>query len=671
MAYLVSLPNPGQEGKPKFLHSDNPTLIERWIKAENRPGFGVYYLPNPLKPGATTHSKENIAGISCIYVDVDFKDVTETADEVMKRLGDLLLQPTLIVSSGHGCHVLWQLKEETACDAPEFEDVCGLQAALIDYLGADPQVRPWSLLRQPGTLNSKREPHVLCEVLSRGPVVDISELRELVEIVGAAKLLTRKYSQREHLHATAETDERKPPIDVDARLQAMKLNGPGDSSIHQTQLSVTASLLRAGVALEETTRTVLEATRAAVANDATWDWRREELKIVRMGVDFIVKHPELAVLVPDRWRVPFDAALADGRHRPDIGLNQGGFYVRAWKIKSDSESAKPSSSADGGPSPGTDKTKAAGGTARVILKPFAPIDPLSLPRRQWLYGKHYQRRVVSATIAPGGTGKTSLVMVEAVSLATARNLLGEQPEERCRVWLHNGEDSREELNRRVVAICQHYKIPQQELQGWLFLTSGTEMALKVANGYSELKVDNALVAEMTRVIADNAIDVVMFDPLVTLHSVNESDNGRMDTVIRIFAKLADVCDCSVDISHHTRKLAAGAFDHTVDDTRGASSVRDAVRMLRILNIMSHNDAENLGFDDFERLSYFRVDRGKANSVAPASSATWRKFESVDLANGDNVGVVTPWDLPAQDTTSTRRRKYSCSYSTSTPPASVM
>ena len=77
-------------------------------------------------------------------------------------------------------------------------------------------------------------------------------------------------------------------------------------------------------------------------------------------------------------------------------------------------------------------------------------------------------------------------------------------------------------------------------------------------------------------------------------------------------------------------------------------MRDAVRMLRILNVMSHSDGEKLGFDDFERLSYFRVDRGKANTVAPASSANWRKFESVELVNGDNVGVVTPWELPASD-----------------------
>ena len=35
-------------------------------------------------------------------------------------------------------------------------------------------------------------------------------------------------------------------------------------------------------------------------------------------------------------------------------------------------------------------------------------------------------------------------------MATARNLLGEQPEERLRVWYHNGEDPREEIDRRLV-----------------------------------------------------------------------------------------------------------------------------------------------------------------------------------------------------------------------------
>ena len=85
----------------------------------------------------------------------------------------------------------------------------------------------------------------------------------------------------------------------------MTFQGPGDSSIHQTQLSCVASLLRSGVALEEATRIVFDATRAAMADDPQWDWRQEELTILRMGCDFIAKKPELAALLPDKWREPF------------------------------------------------------------------------------------------------------------------------------------------------------------------------------------------------------------------------------------------------------------------------------------------------------------------------------------------------------------------------------
>ena len=42
-------------------------------------------------------------------------------------------------------------------------------------------------------------------------------------------------------------------------------------------------------------------------------------------------------------------------------------------------------------------------------------------------------------------------------------------------------------------------------------------------------------------------------------------------------------------------------------------------MMRVLNIMSKEDAQGLGMDEFERLSYFRTDRGKANTVPPAAT----------------------------------------------------
>src|SRR5262249_4046542 len=154
----------------------------------------------------------------------------------------------------------------------------------------------------------------------------------------------------------------------------------------------------------------------------------------------------------------------------------------------------------------------------------------------------------------------------------------------------------------------------------------------------------------------NQIEVFIVDPLITLHSVPESDNGKMDQVVRILLQIADDCDASVDFAHHTRKLAAGVSEATANDSRGASAIPHAVRLLETLNVMSLAEPRQLGIDEFERLLYFRSDQGKANTSRPAAKADWYRFESIDLANGDNVGVVTPWNRPDSGDGSAAARK---------------
>jgi RecA-family ATPase len=187
-------------------------------------------------------------------------------------------------------------------------------------------------------------------------------------------------------------------------------------------------------------------------------------------------------------------------------------------------------------------------------------------------------------------------------------------------------------------------IPQEELKDWLFITTGTEVPLHVANGYRDLKLDRPLIERITEEIQRNRIDVATFDPLVTLHRVHERDTGAMDAVVRVFAGIADTTGCSVELSHHTRKLAPGQTDYVVDDIRGAGAVKDAARAVRMLNQMAERDAETLGIPDHERAAYFRVDRVKGNN-APAQKAVWRQFVNVELPNTDDVGVVVAWEYP--------------------------
>ena len=55
--------------------------------------------------------------------------------------------------------------------------------------------------------------------------------------------------------------------------------------------------------------------------------------------------------------------------------------------------------------------------------PFSWVDPALIPPRPGLYGRHYLRKQVSVTVAPGGLGKSSLTIVEAVAMASGRPLL--------------------------------------------------------------------------------------------------------------------------------------------------------------------------------------------------------------------------------------------------------
>jgi hypothetical protein len=95
---------------------------------------------------------------------------------------------------------------------------------------------------------------------------------------------------------------------------------------------------------------------------------------------------------------------------------------------------------------------------RAIIRatPFSWIDPVQIPKREWLYGRHLIRRFPSATIAPGGFGKSSLIVTEALAMVTGRPLLGDQPAGRLRVWQINLEDPEDELQRRVAAAALHH-----------------------------------------------------------------------------------------------------------------------------------------------------------------------------------------------------------------------
>jgi hypothetical protein len=290
---------------------------------------------------------------------------------------------------------------------------------------------------------------------------------------------------------------------------------------------------------------------------------------------------------------------------------------------------------------------------KVVASPFVWADPATIPRRQWLYGRHLIRAYTSATISPGGFGKSSLVIAETLAMVTGRALLGDQPAGQLRVWQINLEDPEDELRRRFAAAAIHYGIGPEDIGNRLFLDSGRKVDIVIAReGRDGVEIAVPIIEAIKAEIIDKQIDALVIDPFVACHEVAENDNTRIAAVVRQWAMVAETTNCAIELVHHARKPANGQHGKfTVDDARGASALIFATRSARVLNIMSKDEAEKA--DIASPSSYFSVSNGKANLAPRNDKATWRHIVGVALGNGDStfdqdgdyVGVVEPWQWP--------------------------
>jgi hypothetical protein len=282
----------------------------------------------------------------------------------------------------------------------------------------------------------------------------------------------------------------------------------------------------------------------------------------------------------------------------------------------------------------------------IEATPYIWRDPETIPPRPWVLGRWLLLCTAATVVAPGGVGKTTFVSTAALSMVTARNLLGKAvwggPK---RVWIWNLEDPLEELQRSLQASALHYGIERGDIAGRLFVDTameGKDLCTAV-EGRDGFRVLAPIYEEITAEIKRREIDVLIIDPFVSSHGAEENDNNKIDAIAKAWARVANDARCVVVLVHHTSK--AGAGDVTVLSARGAKALTDACRSALVLNRMDETTADRNGFDEKERRRYFSVSDDKHNR-APAESDTWFKLESVSLGNGgDSVGVAVPWKFP--------------------------
>ena len=292
------------------------------------------------------------------------------------------------------------------------------------------------------------------------------------------------------------------------------------------------------------------------------------------------------------------------------------------------------------------------GEDRVSLGEWdAGDDHQPIPPRGWLLGNIFCRRFVSSLIADGGVGKTALRYAQLLSLATGRSLTGEHVFQRCRVLIVSLEDGADELRRRIKAACLHHGINEKELKGWLFLAasgiSGGKLMIVDQHGRPAI---GDLAAKLANTIAARQIDIASLDPFVKSHAIEENNNSMIDHVVQILSNLTERFDMAIDVPHH---MAKGSPEPgNANRARGASSMKDALRLVYTLTPMTCYEARAFGLDEARRRRLVRMDSAKVNLAPSTGGAKWFRLVGVRLGNatdlypeGDEVQTVVPWMPP--------------------------
>jgi hypothetical protein len=172
----------------------------RWLAHENQAGANIYVAANPLRSGSRKRTKESIASVRHVYLDID---VDGDARLAALRASDAVPPASAVLSTSPGKYqVFWRV------EGFDFEQQEATLKRLVIAFGGDPACTDCNrVLRIPGFLNRKYSPAhpVTVEYDSQQPWEPINfRFEDLAEVPPASP---HQYEVREHPHKDTRSED--------------------------------------------------------------------------------------------------------------------------------------------------------------------------------------------------------------------------------------------------------------------------------------------------------------------------------------------------------------------------------------------------------------------------------------------------------------------------------
>lgn len=244
-------------------------------------------------------------------------------------------------------------------------------------------------------------------------------------------------------------------------------------------------------------------------------------------------------------------------------------------------------------------------TARQFVRPDPLKDPVMVPGRDDLrifegelaaaalapkcIIKDHTYADVAQVVAPGGTGKTTIMLYELVCVILGRSVWGLTVETPGWCLIVTAEDQRERLVARLREMMDGMDLSMQERRQvmaglGIWDVTGEQIALTRAEDGNMMLTP--LADSIVERFRDDPPVIVLFDPLVSFGVSEERVNTNEQALITAARRIVKGLDCCVRYIHHTGK--ANAREKSMDQYsgRGGSALADGSRMTTVLQAWS-------------------------------------------------------------------------------------
>jgi len=247
---------------------------------------------------------------------------------------------------------------------------------------------------------------------------------------------------------------------------------------------------------------------------------------------------------------------------------------------------------------------------------------------------------VGVLAAPGGTGKTWLLLQMAIGIASGTGicdfgLAGPlwRPVRPAPVLILTAEERAIDLQARLWKICQALALagqPRAWLLEHLHIASlrGSDCLLVSREGKS-MKWLRTDAADLIRKVAGEipGVELVVVEPISRLRGGDEQDAAATSALVAYLEKLSLETGASVLTAAHVAKWARENSELTQDAIRGTSALVDGLRWACMMRGMLESEAISTGTLPEDRRGKVQIALAKSNNVVAGSNEWLEQMSS--------------------------------------------